>query len=152
MALTIDDVRAEIDLDEINYPATAERLGPEAVPLLGELARSSDPTLAAKAVYMAGVISADAAAPIVERAATHADPVVRIAAASGLSNLAEGDAESPIDRLLHDDDIGVRKAALKSAAAFETSSMNARVHRVAEEDPAPAVRELAEEAAPESPA
>jgi len=150
MALTIDDVRAEIDLDEINYPATAERLGPEALPLLQELADGSDPTLASKAVYLAGVISPDDAAPIVNQAAGHPDPVVRIAAAAGLSNLAEGDAENPLDRLLEDDDVGVRKAALKSAAAFETQPMNARVQQVAEQDPEPLMRQLAEQSVPES--
>lgn len=144
MALTIDDVRAEIDLDEINYPATAAKLGPEALPLLDELARGGDPTLASKAVYLAGVISPEDAAPIVGKAAKHPDPVVRIAAASGLGNMPEGDAESPLDQLLEDEDIGVRKAALKSAAAFETPEMTARVEQVAAEDPEPLVRKFAE--------
>lgn len=146
MSVTIEDVLARIDLDEINYPAAAAELGPDALPVLAELAEGGDPMLASKAVYLASVISDPGSARIVERAAQHGDPRVRIAAAAGLRNLAEQDAEPHVEALLRDDDLGVRKVALRSAAAFDSPAMTAHVRRLAEEDPEPAMRDLARRA------
>jgi HEAT repeat protein len=146
MPVTMQDVLALIDLDEIDYPAAAEQLGPEALPLLEELAGGGDAMLASKAVYLASLISDPGSARIVERAAQHPDPRVRVAAAAGLRNLPEQDVEPQIDGLLEDSDVGVRKVALQSAAAFDTPAMTTRVQRLAERDPEPAMRDLAKRA------
>ena len=149
MSVTMQDVLAQIDLDEIDYPAAAAEVGPEALPLLEELAGGGDPMLASKAVYLASVISDPGSARIVERAAQHPDATLRVAAAAGLRNLAEQDAEPYVDGLLQDSDVGVRKVALKSAAAFDSPAMTARVQRLAEQDPEPAMRDLARRATAE---
>jgi len=146
MPVTIQDVLARIDLDEIDYPAAAAELGPEALPLLEGLAEGGDTTLAAKAVYLASVISDPGSARIVERAVQHPDARVRVAAAAGLRNLPEHDAEPHIDGLLQDSDLGVRKVALQSATVFDSQAMTARVQRLAEQDPEPAMRDLARRA------
>jgi HEAT repeat protein len=146
MPVTMQDVLALIDLDEIDYPAAAEQLGPEALPLLEELAEGGDAMLAAKAVYLASLISDPASARILERAAQHPDARVRVAAAAGLRNLPEQDVEPQIDGLLEDGDVGVRKVALQSAAAFDTPAMITRIQRLAERDPEPAMRDLAKRA------
>ncbi len=150
MAVEIDDILARIDLDEIDYPAAAQELGPEALPLLGELAVGGDTMLASKAVYLAGLISDTGSASILERATKHPDPVVRVAAAAGLGKLAEEDAEAHIDELLQDEDAGVRKVAIKTASNFSSAALTARVEKLAEQDPEPAMRELAEQAIGES--
>lgn len=146
MPVMMQDVLARIDLDEIDYPDAAAELGPEALPLLEELAAGGDAMLASKAVYLASLISGPGAARIVERAVQHPDARVRVAAAAGLRNLPEQDAEPQIDGLLQDSDVGVRKVALKSAAAFDSPAMIARVQRLAEHDPEPAMRDLAKRA------
>jgi HEAT repeat protein len=146
MPVTIQDVLALIDLDEIDYPAAARQLGPEALPLLEELAEGGDTMLAAKAVYLASLISDPGSARIMERAAQHPDARVRVAAAGGLRNLPEQDVEPHIDGLLQDSDIGVRKVALQSAAAFDSPAMITRVQRLGERDPEPAMRDLAKRA------
>jgi HEAT repeat protein len=146
MAVTMQDVLTWIDLDEIDYPAAAAELGAEALPLLEELAEGGDTMLASKAVYLATVISEPGSARIVERAAQHPDARVRVAAAAGLRNLAEEDAEPQLEGLLQDTDLGVRKVALTSAAAFGSPAMTARVQKLAEDDPEPAIRELASQA------
>ena len=143
MSVTIQDVLDRIDLDETDYPAAAAELGPEALPLLEELAGGGDPMLASKAVYLASVISDPGSARILERAAQHPDARLRVAAAAGLRNLPEHDAAPQVDGLLQDSDLGVRKVALKSAAAFDSPAMTARVQRLAEQDPEPAMRDLA---------
>ena len=149
MAVTMQDVLARIDPDEIDYPAAAAELGADALPLLEELVQGGDPMLASKAAYLASVISETGSARVVERAAQHPDPRVRVAAAAGLRNLPERDAEPEVDRLLDDDDVGVRKVALESAAAFDSPAMTRRVQRRAEEDPEPAIRELARRRTPD---
>jgi HEAT repeat protein len=146
MPVTMQDVLARIDLDEIDYPAAAAELGPEALPLLEELVEGGDPMLASKAVYLASVISGPGSARVVERAAQHPDARVRVAAAAGLRHLPEQDAEPHVDELLKDRDVGVRKVALQSAAAFDSPAMITRVQRLATHDPEPAMRDLAQRA------
>jgi HEAT repeats len=141
-----EDVLARIDLDEIDYPTAAAELGSEALPLLEELAQGGDPMLASKAVYLASILSDPDAARILEGAARHPDARVRVAAAAGLRNLVEQDAEPHVDGLLQDSDLGVRKVALKSATTFDSPGMTARVRRLAERDPEPAIRRLAKQA------
>ena len=146
MPVTMQDVLARIDLDEIDYPAAAAELGPEALPLLEELVDGSDPMLASKAAYLASLISGPGSARVLQRATRHPDARVRVAAAAGLGNLAEHEAEPHVDQLLQDSDVGVRKVALKSAAAFDSPAMTTRVQRLATHDPEPAMRELAKRA------
>lgn len=146
MPVTMEDVLARIDLDEIDYPAAAAELGPEAMPVLEELAAGPDAMLASKAVYLASLISDPGSGRILERGAQHPDARVRVAAAAGLGNLPERDAEPHIDGLLQDADVGVRKVALRSAAAFDSPVMSTRVERLAEHDPEPEMRDLAKRA------
>ena len=146
MPVTIQDVLARIDLDEIDYPAAAAELGPDALPLLQELVDGGDPMLASKAVYLASVISGPGSARVVQRAAQHPDARVRVAAAAGLRNLPEQEAESHVDELLQDSDVGVRKVALTSAAAFDSPAMTTRIQRLAAHDPEAAMRDLAKRA------
>lgn len=150
MPVTIEDILARIDLDEIDYPAAAAELGSEALPLLEKLAAGDDAMLTSKAVYLASVISEAGSSSIVERAAQHPDPRVRVAAAAGLRNLTERDAGPRVDELLQDSDVGVRKAALKSAASFASPAMGARVQELLEKDPEPAMRDLARQVSPEN--
>jgi HEAT repeat protein len=143
MADDVDAVRQRIDLDEINYPKLAGELGSEALPALATIAEDPNIGLASKAVYLASMISRADAAPILEKAAQHPDPTLRVAAAAGLRNLDPEHAERGVDALLDDDDASVRKVAMQSAAAVESPGMKARIKRVAEQDSDPVVREAA---------
>jgi HEAT repeat protein len=146
MTVTVRDILDRIDLDEIDYPAAAAELGAEALPLLEELAEGADTMLASKAVYLATLISGSESTSIMERAARHPDARVRVAAAAGLRNLGERYAEAQVEELLQDSDVGVRKVALQSVAAFDSPAMAARARRLAEHDPEPAIRDLAKRA------
>lgn len=142
MAVTMEDVRRALDPEEVNYPAAA-RLGQEALPHLQILAQSEDVMLASKATYLASLIGGERAARIVEDAGIHPDPVLRVAAASGLKNLREDLAAPVVERLLGDQDLGVRKTAVRSLSQFRSPEMRTRLERIVQNDPSPMIRELA---------
>lgn len=142
MPVTMNDVRARLDPEEVDYPAAAA-LGPEALPHLEQLASTADPMLASKATYLASLIRGDESARVLEIAAARREPAVRVAAASGLRNLQETEATALVDRLLADGDDGVRKMAVRSAGAFASAAMRDRLQRVAAQDRESFVRDLA---------
>jgi HEAT repeat protein len=143
MPVTMNDVRAWLDAEEVDYSGAAAKLGPEALPYLQELAGSPDVMLASKATYLASLIGGEQAMPILQAAAGREEGAVRVAAASGLKHLNEQQAAAIADRLLGDHDLGVRKMAVKSVASFATPSMRERLKRAAEQDPEPLIRDLA---------
>jgi HEAT repeat protein len=138
----MEEIRGWLDPDEVDY-GRAARLGPDALPLLHELAQGSDVMLASKAAYLASLIGGEGSMAVLTAAARHSEPAVRVAAASGLRNLEESALERLAEPLLDDEDVGVRKVALHSVAGFESAPLRERVQRMAQEDPEPAIRELA---------
>lgn len=142
MAISMNDVRTYLDPEEVDYVA-ASMLGPQALPFLDELVHGTDSMLASKAAYLTTLIPGDEQSRILADAARSASPTLRVAVASGLANLAESHADSLADDLLSDQDVGVRKHALKAVGTFESPTMTDRVRRVAEADPEPLLRNLA---------
>ncbi len=110
MAVTMKDVRAALDPEEPDYDKAAE-LGPDALPHLQELVSSADAMLASKATYLASMIADDRAVDVVETAARSSEPIVRVAAAAAVGNLAAVPAEGVLRDLAADADPGVRKVA-----------------------------------------
>ena len=142
MAITMQDVRARLDPDEVDY-GEARRLGPAAIPFLMQLVQGGDPALASKAAYLASLISSDQSTAVLETAAASKEAVVRVAAASGIRNLPDAAAERVLELVRNDPDVGVRKVALQSVARFKSPQLAAKVQKIAEEDSEPFVRELA---------
>jgi len=136
------DVRAWLDADEVDY-ANAKELGPAAIPFLLELVHSGDLGLASKATYLASLIKTEQSAAVLEAAAARNEPVLRVAAASGIRNLPEIQAERVVDILRNDPDAGIRKVVLKSAERFRSLEVEAKIQQMAATDPEPFVRELA---------
>jgi HEAT repeat protein len=145
MAVSIESVRAFLDQDEPAYDEGA-RLGPDALPHLATLVREGDPMLASKAAYLAGLIDGDESPAVLEQALQSDEPAVRVAAASAAQHLS-GARPELFDRLLADDDAGVRRAALKSIGASQPSGLKAKVEDLASGDEADHVRQLAGETA-----
>src|SRR5262245_31216914 len=115
MAITMKDVRAWLDPEEPDY-AGAKSLGSAAIPFLLELVRGGDLGLASKATYLASLIKADRSVEVIEAAVKTNEPLLRVAAASGLQNLKPALAERVLNTLKRDPDPGVRKVMVKSAA------------------------------------
>src|SRR5260370_34212555 len=84
---TLDEVRKEIDKDELDYPELALALGPGALPQLQALVAEDEPRIASKAAYLAGLISEGNAHDIVAMAARSRHDVVREAAAAAAAQL-----------------------------------------------------------------
>ena len=86
MAITLDEVRRRLDVDEPDY-IQLQGMGADALPHLQFLAVSADEMLASKATFLAGIIPADGSAEIVAEAVNSPHPAVRVAAASTAVNL-----------------------------------------------------------------
>ena len=142
MPITMKDVRARLDPDEVDY-LEARKLGPRAIPFLLELVQGGDLGLASKAAYLASTILSARSTAVLETAAASKEAVVRVAAASGLRNLSEKDAEKVMDLMKNDPDAGVRKVLVKSVSALKSARLAAKVREMAEQDPEPFVRDLA---------
>ena len=142
MAISMKDVRAHLDPDEVDYPE-AQKLGPEAVRFLVELFEGDDVGLASKAVYLASLIPCNESFALLQKAAVSPDPVLRIAAASGIRNLPDVDAEKMMNMLSKDADVGVRKVVLNSIARFRSPQFKRQVLEMSKKDPESFIRDLA---------
>ena len=142
MAVTNEQVRAILDLDEPDYDAAAAELGPEALPILQRFVEGGNANRAAKAAYLAGRIGDPAAAPILEFAATSPEVTVRAAAASGAQHIGDA-ADSVILALIDDADPAVRKTALNAVSAQPSEEVLSKLTVLRDVEPEPMVRDLA---------
>src|ERR1700681_597067 len=138
---TLDEVRKEIDKDELDYPELALSLGAAALPQLQALVAEDEPRIASKAAYLAGLISEGNAHDIVALAARSRHDVVRAAAAA--AKLPTQHAVSVTSQLLKDSEAGVRIRAMKSAAAIDEPALAAQMKTMGEQDKDPHVRTYA---------
>jgi HEAT repeat protein len=145
MPIDIEQLRTELDVDEPNYRRVAARLGVEAMPLLAELAVGSDKGLAAKAIYLASLISPDHATEILQQAARSPDPMIRLTAAAAASNVPSLDASPILLGLVEDHDRGVRKAALGAVGGQVSSALRDRLQELSEASD-PSLQRMAREA------
>ncbi|RZK37931.1 MAG: HEAT repeat domain-containing protein [Hymenobacter sp.] len=120
-----------INLDEPDYPSIVRQLTKDDIPLLTQLAQDPNPGLATKAISCLGLLNDDAAVAGLQAAVAHPDPVYRIAAAHALRNVASSAvAVRLLGKLLDDQDVGVRKFALKSVDVANISSLKEQVRQV----------------------
>lgn len=140
---SLDDVRRELDKDELDYPVLARELGTGALPELEELVREDEPRIASKAAYLAGLISGATSNRILGLAAQSRHDVIRVSAAAAIQLLPADQVADAANRLLDDPDTGVRVRAAKSVAALDEPVLFERVRGMAEQDADPAVREVA---------
>ena len=129
MPVTMKQVRAALDPDEVDYAAAA-RLGPDAFPHLETLVAGDDPGLAAKAAYLAGRIRDERSAGVLERAAANRDARVRVAAAAAARDLPADAASRILTNLVLDADAGVQKLALGSVPDRASPELRATLERL----------------------
>lgn len=141
MAVTMQQVLAEIDRDEPDYNVFRD-LGPDALPHLEMIVESHDGLRAAKAAYAASLIAGPGAVDVLTKAAAHPDPQVRVAVANGLRN-SDAAADDVLERLLDDGDSGVRKIALGTVGDLGRADLAAKVALMAADDPHEFLRDAA---------
>jgi HEAT repeat protein len=139
----LDEIRLQLDRDELDYPALAAELGPDSLPNLDALVAEDEPRIASKAAYLAALIAGPTSDRVVALAARSRHDVVRVAAAAAIAELPADQATGIAEGLLSDPDIGVRARAAKSAVALDDPALLERVRTMADEDSEPTVRELA---------
>lgn len=127
MPVTLEEVRAALAPEELDYQKAAKELGVEALPHLERLIAAAQPLLASKAAYLAGVIGSPASVPAIERAARSGDARVRIAAASAVQHLSAAAASDVLLTLVDDADVGVQKTALRSVPTAASAVLRSRV-------------------------
>ena len=137
--VSMEDVRRAIDPEEPDYVRAAGELGPDALPFLAELASSEDAMIASKAVSLAGLIGGEGSIPIVEIAAEAGPPEVRVVAAVAAGRLG-GKAERALLRLLEDEDLGVRKYAVRAVPKRATGRLRDALEQMAESESDPSLR------------
>jgi hypothetical protein len=140
---TIQQVKVWLDPEEPNYTGAAQALGAAALPVLTQLIQGADLALASKATYLASLIPHPGAADALRAAQARSEPLMRVAAASGIKNLDAVRGEALFDMLHRDPDAGVRKVAMRSAAALNSPAMLQRLRTLSTSDPEPSLRELA---------
>lgn len=127
MAIDMQQVKAALYPEEPDYPKAAKQLGADALPHLEAIIGGSEPLLAAKAVYLAGLIGGEKSVPAVLKAARSSDPMLRIAAAGAAKNLPTEHTDALLLRLVDDADLGVQKVAMRSAPAAMSDALRSRV-------------------------
>jgi HEAT repeat protein len=142
MSITKQEVIRRLGAVEPKYTELA-KMGPEAVPHLAALINGEDLGFAAKATYLASVIQTDEAIDALSVAATSPHRIVRVAAAAGLGNVRDPRAISLAQRLLDDEDAGVRKFAVRAASRLGLSELEPKVRAIAIQDNVPALRQIA---------
>ena len=146
MALATDELRSLLNSYEPDFRKLAAVLQPDDLPQLVELVRGDNRVLAARAAYAITLVHDEAAVEALNTAATSSTDTVRIAAASGLKHLKGFDVTELAQRLLADEDLGVRKLAIKSAKELGIDALKPALEAVASNDAEPALRDLANEA------
>jgi HEAT repeat protein len=116
MPVSYAQLKALLDVDEPDYAKLATRVA-GAMHHLRKLAASDDPSVASKAVSLAGIIADADSIAVVADAARSRNALVRVAAAHAASLLPDSpQAARVVSKLLGDDDIGVAKIAVRAAA------------------------------------
>jgi hypothetical protein len=141
MPVSLQDVVNQLDREEPDY-AQAARLGVEALPHLRQLVQGNSPGLAAKASYLAGTINAEGSAQVLEIAAQHPDPVVRVAAAASAKHVTHITA-ALATTFLDDADPGVRKWGLRTIEVKHPQGIRTKVEKIMKDDPLLDLREQA---------
>ena len=93
MAVTMHQVLAQIDKDEPDYEKAA-KLGKGALPHLQQIVEADDAMLASKAAYLAGLIGGAGGIEVLDKAAEHRAPIVRVAAADAIRHTGERHART----------------------------------------------------------
>jgi hypothetical protein len=146
MPLNKEDLIKLINLDEPDYNVIVNKLSADDIPTLVELSKDANPAIATKAISCLGHLKSERALIGLQEVVNHPDPVRRVAVANSLKNLAavQG-AVQMLDKLLDDQDIGVRKFALKTVEAANITQLKGKVQTFNQREDNSALKNLSQE-------
>ena len=95
------------------------------------------------AVFALSRIPDNRAVETLSHAAADPRKEVRVAVAASVSNLKPQDANNILLKLLTDEELGVRKFAIKSVSEAHDKAVHAKLQEIQDRDPAPPIRDIA---------
>jgi len=129
MPVSFAKLKALLDVDEPDYQKLAE-IAADAMHHLRRLAASADPSVASKAISLAGIIGDTGSVAVIRNAARSRNALVRAAAAHAASMLPDTpQAAKVVGKLLGDADIGVAKIAVRAATRQSNPAVAAKARR-----------------------
>lgn len=137
----IKSILSNIEASEGMYA----RLKEEDIPHLIQLMESAEPWLAARCVYALSRIGGDTANTTILSAANDERKEVRIAVASASKVLPDTVSNVVLDSLIDDNDIGVRKFAIKSISSASNVRLIEKLHLLSQESTNETLKKIAED-------
>jgi len=140
---TLDEVRtllSDIEPTEATYAA----LDRDDIPHLVTLLNDQEAWMAARAVHALSRQDDTTAREALVQASRDVRTPVRIAVATAVPLLPTKLGSTLLDHLLDDEDVGVRKFALRSVPVEVASPVRTKIQRISKEDAYPEIRVLAE--------
>ena len=135
-----------IDLDEPDYTVITSQLAQDDIPILIELSKEPNLAIATKAISCLGLMNSEKAVAGIQAATTNTDPVIRVAAAHALKHSASlPSAVKLLDHLLDDQDVGVRKFALKTVQHANIKSLKGKVQQLIQKENTELMKNLSNE-------
>ena len=128
--------------EEPGYARIARTLDSSAIKHLASFARGRDLSIATKAIYLASLLDRKDAAKIVASAAASQTAVKRIAAASGLGNLASAPKDAIARKLIRSKDLSARKLVLKSIGTDVSPRLRNSIEKLSKEDKSKDMKDL----------
>lgn len=146
MPLSKEELIKLINVDEPDYPSIISKLSEEDIPTLVELSKDANPAIATKAISCLGLMKSERALRGLQEVVNHEDPVRRVAVANSLKNMIaiQGSVQL-LDHLLDDNDVGVRKFALKTVESGRVLQLKEKVKTLTQREANPALKSLSQQ-------
>lgn len=145
MPMTLEQIRNQLSAIEPN-DGTYSGIGPSEIPFVEQLLHDKEAWMASRAIFALSKIPDAKAVTILSKAAV-ADPrpEVRVAIAASAGNLTLKDANNILMHLLADNELGVRKFAIKSVSIDHDISVHEKLKYIKMQDSELLIRNLAKD-------
>lgn len=144
MPAKLEQIRAQLSAIEPDE-GTYDGIGSSDVPVLAQLLQDDEPWMAARAVFALSRVPDKSAVTILSKAVADPRQEVRVSLAASVGRLTPEEGSELLLRLLDDEDLGVRKFAVRSVAGTHDAPVHAKLRALGSQDPALPIREVAAE-------
>jgi len=135
--------------DDPDFSSIVQQLSDDDYPTLNELVKHSAPHIATKALICLGLLGSEKSLDGISFAAKSKNPVLRLTAAQALSEIKNINqlpgAIQLIMALIVDEDVGVRKFALRTIELSRMSDFKKKIDQMRCNDPNEHVRKLSQD-------
>lgn len=135
MSKSTDEIIRILSADEPVYSSISEKLNEKDYPVLDKIIREGSKDVALVAICVLGQMKSKSSLETLSFAAESGDPDIREASAMALKH-KKGSAKvvKLLKKLFDDSDIGVRKAALETAAYANMSGLKKAIQKLSQKE------------------